>query len=390
MTTVISDNNFKVLPPLIKPSPYVIAEHHLLSNNVVEDEYDMYNAGTVYNAGDRVIVSSSSSSVTITGGVSGTVTWNAHSLPNKTCINFTGALPLQLSASKVYYTKEATSNTFKVSETPGGTAIPIDSASVTAEATRHDVYEATDTTTAGEHPAVVVSKWIRVSASNAWKMFDTSSGSQTTNQNEINFTVRAIGRTNLVSLIGVEAETIQVIITDSVDGVIYDKTKSGLNTSGIITPSAWFFDPIDFKEEVDFADIPELYSNLDIQVVLKKSNGTVRCGICVIGLVFIPGKTQTGISMAIEDYSVKTTDEFGNTTVQERGFAKEVDLKALVANTKIDKMQRILSDLRATPSVYIGTSDYGSSVVLGYYERFSTLVRYPTYSILTIQLRGIV
>lgn len=63
--------------------------------------------------------------VTITIAAPGVVTWNGHGLANGAMVAFstTGALPTGLSAGTVYYVVSATTNTFSVAATSGGTAI---------------------------------------------------------------------------------------------------------------------------------------------------------------------------------------------------------------------------------------------------------------------------
>ncbi|MGH6843115.1 MAG: phage tail baseplate protein, partial [Methylocella sp.] len=66
-----------------------------------------------------------SSTVTITIGSPGVVTWTAHGLSNGQAVRFTttGALPTGLAASTVYFVVSAATNTFQVAASPGGAAI---------------------------------------------------------------------------------------------------------------------------------------------------------------------------------------------------------------------------------------------------------------------------
>lgn len=82
-------------------------------------------SGFTANSGEGVSVVIPASTVTITIASPGVVTWNAHGLSNGTAVQFTttGALPTGLAAGVTYYVVGATTNTFSVASTPGGTAI---------------------------------------------------------------------------------------------------------------------------------------------------------------------------------------------------------------------------------------------------------------------------
>lgn len=393
----MGSGNFKIIPPHVLPSPFLLVDSNISSSNVTENDYPAYNPATAYTTvGDRVIVVSPTSAITISAARPCVVTWTGHSLPDKTAIELStsGSLPTELSSTKVYYTSNATANTFKLSETPGGQEIDTSSTGTgahSATADRHDVYELLAATTAGQHPALFPAKWVRVGATNRWRMFDSSSSSQTSWVGSIDVTLVAnVGRITALQLLNTRTDTAQVIVTDAVDGVVYNKTLMGRETSGIITPSSWFFDPVEFKEEFDFTDLPIFYSDTTIRVILSNPGNQVLCGVCMPGTVYSPGYTQNGYTIGIEDYGIKITDEFGNATLLERGFSKEVDMTVLIDNIQLDKLHRVLQKIRATPVVFVGTSTYGSTALFGYYERYSTLARYSTYSVLSIETRGLV
>lgn len=73
----------------------------------------------------------SSGTVAISNGSPAVITWNSHGLENGSVVRFTvagGSLPTGLTASTSYYVINATTNTFNVSATSGGTAINTSSA----------------------------------------------------------------------------------------------------------------------------------------------------------------------------------------------------------------------------------------------------------------------
>ena len=65
------------------------------------------------------------------------------------------------------------------------------------------------------------------------------------------------------------------------------------------------------------------------------------------------GDVETAATVGITDYSVRTTDDFGVTTVVQRGFARTLSVKLGLPFDDVDALQRTLADLRATSAQWI-------------------------------------
>ena len=100
------------------------------------------------------------------------------------------------------------------------------------------------------------------------------------------------------------------------------------------------------------------------------------------------GGVQYGASVGITDYSVKSQDAFGNYVITQRAFSKRATFNVMVENGLIDELQTLLADLRATPAIYVGSDGYVSTMIYGFYKDFSTVISYPTLSVLSIELEG--
>ncbi|MEQ1600098.1 MAG: hypothetical protein ABL880_12120, partial [Methylotenera sp.] len=96
-----------------------------------------------------------------------------------------------------------------------------------------------------------------------------------------------------------------------------------------------------------------------------------------------------GLKLGIQDHSIKQQDTFGNYTILERAFNNYAQAQVLVESAGVDQVQTILASYRATPIVYVGTDEYQSSIIYGFFKEFYTLVSYPSHSILTIELAGL-
>lgn len=230
--------------------------------------------------------------------------------------------------------------------------------------------------------------WLKVGNTNRYKMFDQSVTSQTVNADSISSTITGDGRVNSIALLNIDAASAQVIVTDLVDGIVYNQTYSLASDSGIVDWYSYFFEPIVRLTDKTITDLPN-YSNQSIQVILTNTGYDVKCGCLILGTSKDLGATQYGMSLGITDYSVKQQDDFGNYTILERAYRKTSDVSLWVEKGAVDQLQILLASYRATPSVYIGSNEYQSSVIYGFYRDFTINVNYDNYSICTMTLEGL-
>jgi hypothetical protein len=132
------------------------------------------------------------------------------------------------------------------------------------------------------------------------------------------------------------------------------------------------------------------YATSRVIVELVYVNGDVLCGELTFGSDTDLGGTQYGAQVGIKDYSIKKQDDFGNLTVVERGYSKRATFLILMDNDYIDYFQTLLASYRATPIVWIGSTQYGSTQLLGYYTDFSIEIAYPNHSLCSIEIEGLV
>ena len=134
---------------------------------------------------------------------------------------------------------------------------------------------------------------------------------------------------------------------------------------------------------------PEMAVLPESPITLTDSGETVLCGVCVLGLSKEIGGTQYGATVGIQDYSVKTQDDFGNYTILERAYADRGTFSVEVETSYVDALKKLLTAYRATPAVYIGSDDFGSTVMYGFFKDFNIDIAGPAVSIATIEIEGL-
>ena len=200
----------------------------------------------------------------------------------------------------------------------------------------------------------------------------------------------APGAINSVALLELTGASAVVSMTSvSGGGTVYNQTVN-LDASEVSDYYAYFFSPFLQKTAVVLTDLPPYADG--ILTVSITGSGTVSMGVLVVGLQTLLGASQYGAAAGITDYSIKTTDAFGNTTLTQRSYAKRTSTKLWLAKGAINRVHRKLSDLRATPCVWVGVEDdsgtYEPLTVYGFFKDFSVEVAYPEAALCSLEIEG--
>lgn len=257
----------------------------------------------------------------------------------------------------------------------------------------HKVWEAIATTTAQPDTGAAANPptWLFVSATNRYKMFDTTVGSSTTNSGSIEVTIEPDTPYNALVLFGVEAATVQLIVRDSGSTIVYDETITLADYSPITGYYLYFFGdlPTDAQSEVTFLDIP-LYANASYELIIDAGAGTASCAEAVFGQQTALAVTNFGTTVGIKDYSVKQVDDFGNVTIVQRPFSKRAEYDLTVETSQVGLFTRFLANIRATPVVYIGDPNRSETIVFGYYRDFNVVLSNPSISSCSLTIEGLI
>ena len=273
------------------------------------------------------------------------VSWTAHGLPNGSSLTLstTGALPTGLTVGTTYYVVGAAANTFNLAATLGGSAIN------------------TTGSQSGVHTAiadlcVVVSPGI----CNGVATMDVS---------------------------GVSAVKCEMFNGAT---LVYTETKTVDNTF-ISNWYEYFFEPYDVFNDLLFGPLPP-YPSATVKLTFTPTSAgsTIHCGSALYGNTVELGTVEYGASAGIEDYSRIETDDFGITTIVERGFLKHASYSVNIETAQFRRVFSTLAALRATPSVWVASDEVNLSPLNAYgLPTFNTNVPYYGYINCTIEIKGI-
>lgn len=262
---------------------------------------------------------------------------------------------------------------------------------------KHHIYRAAAANTGVEPGAEVkpedddgtwFPKWVDYGLTNRWRMFDEKIGTSTTAEDAIVFTITPSSPVDSAAFFGVDAAAVTVTVFDPATGVVASKQTAPVITDNITDWYAYFFSPIELREDFVLSGLPA--SNYyALEVRLEKPGGTVKAGAVVMGRTEEIGDALHGSSVGIIDYSRKERDTFGNAIIVERGFSKRADFDVSVQTPRIGQIQRFLARNRAKPLVWIGEETMEATILYGYYRDFSIVISGPTVSDCTISVEGL-
>lgn len=245
----------------------------------------------------------------------------------------------------------------------------------------HKMYKSLKNSNVGYTPGAAGNEtwWLEWGSTERWMVFDAVVGSQA----EALMAGQTIsweldpGPIDSIALLNIEATSITVTMTD---------------VGGAGPPVVWnptVYDE-DYVTDVVKTDFPLTYLNPHILIEITNTGDPAKVGEIVVGVKESIGPTRFTPSISIIDYSIKQVDSFGNYTVLQRAYSKRMSCDTTLANSALDATYNKLAQYRARPAVWIGSEEFASMIVYGFYKDFMITIAYPTYSICTIEVEGLV
>lgn len=235
--------------------------------------------------------------------------------------------------------------------------------------------------------------WLDIGPTNRWAMFDPQVNTATVATSPLTITI-APGFCNSIAIFGIyNAHTARVTVKPSSGGyVVYDSGNISLDATIITDWYEYFFELGIPKPDFVLTDLPP-YFNAHVTITLTGVSGSqVKCGVVSAGNAYDLGDTQWGASASIIDYSIKETNAFGETLFVKRAYSKRLTTELLIPNSRLNKIQYILAEVRATPCAWLGVPVPGFDplTLYGFYKDFSVVVDYLDYSRCNLEIEGLI
>lgn len=256
----------------------------------------------------------------------------------------------------------------------------------------HKVYESLQSGNANKSPLTEPLWWIEVGPTNRWAVFDNSVSTQTKQADNITYVLEPGIAINSLAVLNIsDATELNITVT----------------SQSIGSPSIVYFESIDLTF---FSPIPDWYNFFfgikqrpsqhialdlpgysDALITIELIGGAdLAVGVIAIGQQQRFGRgIRLGARVGIQDYSRKETNEFGDTVLVQRAFAKRANFDLFIDKPEVDILQDYLSSIRATPVLWIGSTEYAATTLFGFYKNFEILISYPEHSDCELEIEGL-
>ena len=270
-----------------------------------------------------------------------------------------------------------------------GTTYALDDYVIVTTPNIHKIYKSKQNSNLNHDPTTdtTATWWSDEGSTNRWKMFNTTIQQQTEKAGGFNVVITPAEITTGLAVVNTDCASITVLVTDPVEGTVFNQTYSMISDSGITSWYDYFFTPITRDSDLAVLGLPP-YAAAVITVTFTDT-GTAKCGALVLGTTKTIGDSQYGAAFGIIDYSTKTTDSAGNVTVTAGSYSDTVDVDVVIETPRFATVKKILTDARTVPSVWITEENTDGTIIYGYFREFSILMTNPTVSLTTLSIEGL-
>jgi len=373
--------------------PIDITDAMLLSSNVPENDYPVYDAGYVYAQGDLVIDTSVGvhkifeqaqgvSHVVTIAVPSGYISWTGHGQVEDKPLRFdsTGSLPSPLVEGTTYYVKDPDANGFYLSTSPSS------GASITTSGAQSGVHTIV-CNEIGKNPSAQPTYWTAGTATNRWKIFDRYNATVTENPSSIEFSLRTGGLYGGLYFAGLDADEIEITITDDVEGEVYNKTFTLIQSNSGSSFYNWGFQPIIRKQTFSLVDFPR-YHNSTANIAIRR-DGVAKCAMVIIGPTTYVADTEWGYGTSYKDYSTVTFTADGDMNIVLRPWTRSLSIPLSVkTGDATDSSFETLIKFRQKLVVFVASKNIRMGSLYARMVGLRTVVPGRAYSQLSLDVDG--
>lgn len=261
----------------------------------------------------------------------------------------------------------------------------------------HMLYESLQDNNLGHDPwSTLGTWWAEVTPLPGWELFDESPSTLTEwdlgpwhGIRKISYTIAPGVLVDTLGLINLnQVLQVDVSVVTAAEGEIFATSINMQEEAGIV--DFYTFLTSDIILHTDLAvNFPAAIGEITVTLWGAYDYG-LSIGCLVLGKAINIGDTQWGVSLGITDYSVDEVDQWGHARLIQGAYARRQEADLELDSYLVDHVYRTLSDLRATPALWIGSELYGATIAYGRYEHFNVIVAGPAVSDCALTIKGLV
>lgn len=265
----------------------------------------------------------------------------------------------------------------------------------------HVRYQSLAAGNVGKNPSVEANNsgtaavWRKLGATGPYKMLDDFVETQTvgTEGTPLTFTV-PFDHANSFALLNLSADTVTVKITDGEggDGVLLEQTYELIEDIHSLSLFEYCYSRIKKKTSILSTGVSYGVGGT-FEITVNADGYAPAVGHVVVGVAHDIGITKMNAESRITDYSKKTVDDFGVTTLVKRSFAQLASLPIYLRPDMSDYVAGILTSLRSKPCVWIGDNrddGYNALTVYGWVEDWRSVYSGPNEQQISVDIQGLI
>jgi hypothetical protein len=238
------------------------------------------------------------------------------------------------------------------------TAAPVTVTSTTS----HRIYRSMQAANTGNDPATSPTWWQDIGPTNRSAAFDDYNETQTSCTDLLVMTIAPGMWTDVLAVFNVAGKTVRVQTADAA----YDSTQQMLFRK-VENFTDYFYAPFRQRKRTMFKGLP-LLSTSQITITIDNTGGVAAVGLCKPGRSKFIGTARPKSRVRTKDYSVKSTDAYGNTTLTQRGFAKLLTMGVNIDMDTADDLLDFFDTYRSKFLIWEGAGRFASTQIYGFYR----------------------
>lgn len=256
---------------------------------------------------------------------------------------------------------------------------------------KHAVYENTEAGSVGKDPPLNPGLWVRVRATNRWRVFDRTNSSRTTQEDSISYVLVPGLTTPMVAVLDlVNCTEIRVRQIDPGYGTVYDKTIRPVPSP--VQPDwwEWFFGEWQGGQSIVIFDGLKSFPSAKLHVDVIGGND-LAVGQLLFGSPRSWGLEQgilQGARVGRQIYSGREVNAFGDIELLKRPSAKRASFEVVLRAGEVDALQAFLDEIDAELCLFIGSKRYESTMIFGICQKPDVVLSSYSYSNLDVEVLG--
>lgn len=241
--------------------------------------------------------------------------------------------------------------------------------------------------------------WTKIGSTNDWALFDDytntySVGTDTDDGTEIDITIR-IDSADTISFFNLIGRTLELTLKSDDNTVLWNKIINLIPNTSTSWFEYYFGGPADFISKDLFFILPSpMYGNkLNIKIT---SSGICQLGMFKFGRSTFIGQTLYSPKFGIIDYSKKTTNDYGETSLSIGAYKKYCNIDLMVEKEDVDKVFTKLASFRGKSVVVVADNSdleveqFQSMLIFGFLNDWYITVEGPNYTVCTAEVTGLI